>query len=86
MRLIFAEQAWEDYQYWLQTDRKITRRINELIKDTTRSPFEGIGKPEPLRHALAGYWSRRITDEHRVVYKVEGSSLLLAQLRYHYAS
>jgi toxin YoeB len=86
MRLIFAEQAWEDYQYWLQTDRKITRRINELIKDTTRSPFEGIGKPEPLRHALAGYWSRRITDEHRMVYKVEGSSLLLAQLRYHYAS
>ena len=85
MRLIFAEQAWEDYQYWLQADRKIVRRIHELIKDTTRSPFEGIGKPEPLRHALAGYWSRRITDEHRMVYKVEGNSLLLAQLRYHYA-
>ena len=85
MRLIFAEQAWEDYQYWLQTDRKITRRIHELIKETMRSPFEGIGKPEPLRHALAGYWSRRITDEHRMVYKVEGNSLLLAQLRYHYA-
>jgi len=85
MRLIFAEPAWEDYQYWLQTDRKIIRRVNELIKDTMRSPFEGIGKPEPLRHALAGYWSRRITDEHRMVYKVEGNSLLLAQLRYHYA-
>ena len=87
MRLIFAEQAWEDYQYWLQADRKITRRIHELIKDTMRSPFEGIGKPEPVRHALAGYWSRRITDEHRMVYKVdvEGDSLLLAQLRYHYA-
>ena len=86
MRLIFAEPAWEDYQYWLQTDRKITRRVHELIKDTMRSPFAGIGKPEPLRHALAGYWSRRITDEHRMVYKVEGGSLLLAQLRYHYAS
>ena len=85
MKLIFAEQAWEDYQYWLQTDRKITRRVHELIKDATRSPFEGIGKPEPLRHALAGYWSRRITDEHRMVYKVESNSLFLAQLRYHYA-
>jgi toxin YoeB len=85
MRLIFAEQAWDDYQYWPQTDRKITRRIHELIKDTMRNPFERIGKPEPLRHALAGYWSRRITEEHRMVYKVEGSSLLLAQLRYHYA-
>ena len=85
MRLIFAEQAWDDYQHWLQTDRKNTRRIHELIKDTMRSPFEGIGKPEPLRHALAGYWSRRITDEHRMVYKVQGDSLLLAQLRYHYA-
>jgi toxin YoeB len=85
MKLIFAEQAWEDYQYWLQTDRKITRRVHELIKDATRSPFEGIGKPEPLRHALAGYWSRRITDEHRMVYRVEGNSLFLAQLRYHYA-
>jgi toxin YoeB len=62
MKRVFAEQAWEDYQYWLQTDRKITRRIHELIKGTTRSPFEGIGRPEPLRHALAGYWSRRMTE------------------------
>lgn len=85
MKLIFAEQAWEDYQYWLQTDRKITRRIHELIKDATRNPLDGIGKPEPLRHALAGYWSRRITEEHRMVYKLEGGNLLLAQLRYHYA-
>ena len=85
MRLIFAEQAWDDYQFWLQTDRKITRRVHELIKDTMRSPFEGIGKPDPLRHALAGYWARRITEEHRMVYKVEGNSLLLAQLRYYYA-
>jgi toxin YoeB len=85
VKLIFAEQAWEDYQYWLQTDRKITRRIHELIKDATRNPLDGIGKPEPLRHALAGYWSRRITEEHRMVYKLEGGNLLLAQLRYHYA-
>jgi toxin YoeB len=85
MKLIFAEQAWEDYQYWLQTDPKITRRIHELLKETMRSPFVGIGKPEPLRHALAGYWSRRITDEHRMVYKLEAGSLLLAQLQYHYA-
>jgi toxin YoeB len=84
MKLIFAEQAWEDYLYWQQTDKKTTRRIHELIKDTMREPFSGIGKPEPLRFALSGFWSRRITEEHRMVYKVEGNSLLLAQLRYHY--
>lgn len=84
MKLIFAEQAWEDYLYWQQTDKKITRRIHELIKDTMREPFSGIGKPEPLRFALAGYWSRRITDEHRMVYKIDDGKLLLAQLRYHY--
>ena len=84
MKLIFAEQAWEDYLYWQETDKKLHKRINTLIKDTSRSPFEGIGKPEPLKNALAGYWSRRINDEHRMVYKVEGESLLLAQLRYHY--
>jgi toxin YoeB len=69
MRLIFAEQAWDDYLFWQRTDPKIIQRIHELIKETKRHPFEGIGKPEPLRHALAGYWSRRITDEHRMVYK-----------------
>jgi toxin YoeB len=84
MRLVFADQAWEDYLYWQETDRRILRRIHELIKDTMRHPFEGIGKPEPLRHALAGYWSRRITDEHRMVYRVAGGDLLLAQLRHHY--
>lgn len=84
MRLIFAEQAWDDYLFWQRTDPKTVRRIHELIKDATRHPFEGIGKPEPLRHALAGYWSRRITDEHRMVYKPVGGDLLLAQLRYHY--
>ncbi len=84
MKLVFAEQAWEDYLDWQATDKKIVRRIHELIKDTMRNPFVGIGKPEPLRHGLAGYWSRRITDEHRMVYRVSGDSLLLAQLRYHY--
>ncbi len=85
MKLVFDESAWEDYLYWQGTDGKIVRRIHELIKDTMRSPFQGIGKPEPLRHALAGYWSRRINEEHRMVYRVEGDRLLLAQLRYHYA-
>jgi toxin YoeB len=84
MRLIFAEQAWEDYLWWQRADPKILRRIHELIKDTTRHPFEGIGKPEPLRHVLVGYWSRRVTDEHRLVYKPVGGDLLIAQLRYHY--
>lgn len=84
MRLIFAEQAWEDYLWWQRADPKILRRIHELIKDTTRHPFEWIGKPEPLRHVLVGYWSRRVTDEHRLVYKPVGGDLLIAQLRYHY--
>ncbi len=84
MKLVFAEQAWEDYLYWQQTDKKVIKRIHELIKDTIRSPFDGIGKPEPLRHALSGYWSRRITDEHRMIYKIDGKDLFIAQLRYHY--
>ena len=84
MKLVFSEHAWEDYLYWQRTDRKILERINKLIKEIQRSPFEGTGKPEPLRHGLSGYWSRRITDEHRIVYKVEKDSVNLAQLRYHY--
>ncbi|OIQ83559.1 toxin YoeB [mine drainage metagenome] len=84
MRLVFSPEAWDDYLYWQQTDKKTVERIHALIKDTTRSPFAGIGKPEPLRHVLSGYWSRRINHEHRMVYKVEGSDLLIAQLRYHY--
>lgn len=84
MKLVFAESAWEDYLYWQKTDKRMLKRINTLIKDISREPFEGIGKPEPLKHALSGYWSRRINDEHRVVYKVKGDSLLIAQLRYHY--
>ena len=84
MKLLFSENAWEDYQYWLKTDKKILQRINMLIKDASRNPFEGPGKPEPLKHALAGYWSRRINDEHRFVYKPTQDALLIAQLRYHY--
>jgi toxin YoeB len=84
VKLIFAEQAWEDYLYWQKTDKKLVNRINTLIKDIMRDPFDGIGKPEPLKHALSGYWSRRINDEHRIVYKFDGEALLIAQLRYHY--
>lgn len=84
MKVLFADQAWEDYLYWQRTDRQMLKRINELIKDIRRSPHAGLGKPEPLKHALSGYWSRRITDEHRLVYKVENQALMLVQLRYHY--
>ena len=84
MRLVFSEQAWDDYLYWQKTDKKIVLRINALINESCRTPFKGTGKPEPLRHALAGYWSRRINDEHRFVYKPVDDTLLIAQLRYHY--
>ncbi len=84
MTLLFSERAWEDYLYWQQTDKKLVKKINDLIKDISRNAHEGIGKPEPLKHALAGYWSRRITDEHRLVYKVEGTVIKIAQARYHY--
>ncbi len=84
MKLIFAEKAWEDYLYWQKTDKKMLNRVNALIKDIKRDPFDGIGKPEPLTHALSGYWSRRINDEHRIAYKIHQDSLLVAQLRYHY--
>ncbi len=84
MKLVFADAAWEDYLHWQQHDRRMVERINKLTRETQREPFAGIGKPEPLKHALAGYWSRRLTDEHRMVYRVDGDSLLLAQLRYHY--
>jgi len=85
MRLIFAEEAWDDYLYWQAQDKRMIKRINELIEATKRDPFSGIGKPEPLKHALSGFWSRRITEEHRMVYKLESEdALLIAQLRYHY--
>lgn len=84
MKLVFAEQAWEDYLYWQAQDPKILERVNMLIKECARTPFSGLGKPEPLRGALSGWHSRRITREHRLVYKVSGDSLLIAQCRYHY--
>ena len=84
MKLIFSEHAWEDYLYWQKTDKKIISRINKLIKEVGREPFAGVGKPEPLKHNLAGYWSRRINEEHRMVYKITDDALLIAQLRYHY--
>jgi len=84
VKLIFSEHAWEDYLYWQRTDRKLIQRIDRLIQEIQRSPFSGTGKPEPLKHALSGYWSRRINEEHRIVSKVESDSLLIAQLRYHY--
>ena len=84
MKVEFSESAWEDYLYWQKTDKAIRKRINGLIHDIQRSPFEGIGKPEPPRHALSGFWSRRINDEHRIVYAVEGKVLRIAQVRYHY--
>ena len=84
MKLLFAEQAWEDYLHWQETDRKLLERINTLIREIARDPTRGIGKPEPLKHALSGYWSRRITDEHRIVYKVQEGTLVIVQLRFHY--
>jgi toxin YoeB len=84
VRLVFSDQAWEDYLHWQQTDPSRLEKINALIKEVRRSPFRGMGKPEPLKESLTGYWSRRITEEHRMVYKVAGGELLIAQLRYHY--
>ena len=84
MRLIFSQDAWDDYFHWQKTDRKLLNRVNLLIRDILRSPFDGIGAPEPLKHGLTGYWSRRINGEHRLVYKVEGESVMIAQCRYHY--
>lgn len=84
MNLIFAEEAWEDYVYWQKQDKRRRDRINKLIRETQREPFAGVGKPEALKHALSGFWSRRITDEHRIVYRVEDTTLQIAQLRFHY--
>ncbi len=84
MRLVFADTAWDDYLYGQKHDRKMVERIKRLIHEVMREPFVGVGKPEPLRHALSGFWSRRISDEQRMVYRVDGDDLLIAQLRYHY--
>ena len=84
MEIVFSEQAWEDFQYWIKTDRKTLARIIRLIEAIDRDPYAGIGKPEPLKHALSGTWSRRIDEVHRIVYEVSEDQLRLAQLRYHY--
>jgi len=84
MILSWAEKGWEDYLYWQKTDKKILRRINLLVKDIKRQPFEGLGDPEPLKHNWSGYWSRRIDREHRLVYKVTDESIIVVQCRYHY--
>lgn len=84
MRIIFAPQAWEDYLHWQRVDRTLVTRINRLIDDATRDPFDGIGKPEPLTYGLANAWSRRITEEQRLVYVVRDDDLILLQVRYHY--
>ncbi|WP_040617413.1 Txe/YoeB family addiction module toxin [Roseibium sp. TrichSKD4] len=84
MKIIFHEQAWGDYLSWQQKDKKLLIRVNLLIKECTRDPFNGTGKPEPLKGSLSGWWSRRINREHRLVYRIEGDQLLIAQCRYHY--
>ena len=84
MKIIFTPSAWEEYLFWQSTSPKTLKRINSLIKETARNPYTGIGKPEGLKHMLSGYWSRRVDQENRMVYKVEEDSLLIIQLRYHY--
>lgn len=84
MPIKFSDQAWDDYLYWQANDRATIIRINTLLKEIQRSPFEGIGKPESLKHNLSGFWSRRIDEEHRLIYSVQDDTLLIAQCRYHY--
>jgi toxin YoeB len=84
MNILFSARAWEDYGSWQRTDRKIAEKIHAVLKDISRNPYTGIGKPEPLKFALSGYGSRRITEEHRLVYGVEGGLIKVAQARYHY--
>ncbi len=84
MKYIFVTESWEDYLYWQKIDKKKVKRINELIKDISRNPFSGIGKPEPLKYKYSGYWSRRIDGEHRLIYQVKGDEILIAKCRFHY--
>ncbi|MEK6482605.1 Txe/YoeB family addiction module toxin [Catalinimonas sp. 4WD22] len=84
MNITFSKNAWEDYTSWLTEDKKMLKKINDLIKDIQRTPFEGRGKPEPLKYELSGYWSRRIDREHRLVYQVSGSEILIYSCKYHY--
>ncbi len=84
MKLVFTERAWEDYLHWQTSDLELLARLNALIKECTRTPFQGTGKPEPLRGSLSGWWSRRLTQEHRLVYRASDDALMIAQCRYHY--
>jgi toxin YoeB len=84
MDIFWDRSAWEDYQYWLRNDKKVLKKINRLIKECQRTPFEGTGKQEPIKGNFSGFWSRRITGEHRLVYKIENSVMYIAQCRYHY--
>ena len=84
MRLAFTTKGWNDYLFWQQTDKAMVKRINRLVEDVLRSPFEGIGKPEPLKHNWAGWWSRRIDEEHRLIYRLKGDEIEFASCRFHY--
>jgi len=84
MNIQFSSRGFEDYVYWQNFDKRILKKVNDLLGNISRNPYEGIGKPEPLKHVLSGFWSRRITDEHRLVYRVEGNVIKVAQVRYHY--
>jgi toxin YoeB len=84
MKYVFVDESWEDYLYWQENDKKILHRINELLKDISRNPFSGIGKPEPLKYKYKGFWSRRISDEHRLIYQIKEDSILIAKCRFHY--
>jgi len=84
MRIIFSENAWKDYLSWQSEDKKILKKINELIKDISRTPYQGLGKPEPLKHNLSGFWSRRINQEHRIIYQVVQDEILIYACRFHY--
>jgi toxin YoeB len=84
MKIIFVDESWEDYLYWQKTDRKILERINNLVKDISRNPYSGLGKPEPLKYKYQGFWSRRITEEHRLIYRVVDEEIQIAKCRFHY--
>lgn len=84
MKYLFVEESWEDYLHWQKTDKKILKRINKLLRDIKRNPFDGLGKPEALKHKYSGYWSRRIDQEHRLIYKVKGDMIIIAKCRFHY--
>jgi toxin YoeB len=84
MQFIFVDESWEDYLYWQKTDKVKLKKINDIIKDIARNPFSGIGKPEPLKHKYSGFWSRRIDNEHRIIYKVENDKIYIVKCRFHY--